>query len=58
MGKKRKPQNNFTTMRVSKDFVDKVTNNRIAESAEDTLRRLLGWEPLKKKIPEALDNTP
>jgi hypothetical protein len=56
MGKRRKPENSFTTVRVSKDFVDKVSNLKVTESFEDTLRRLLSWEPLKKKPTEVSDS--
>lgn len=50
MGKKRKPENTYTTIRLSKDFVDMVSKNRIKESVEDTLRRLLGWKLEKKSL--------
>jgi hypothetical protein len=56
MGKKRKPENDFTTVRVSKEFVDRVSNLRITESFEDALRRLLSWEPLKKKPSEVSES--
>jgi hypothetical protein len=56
LGKKRKAENNYTTVRVSKDFVDKVAKLRITESFEDTLRRILNWEPLKKQSSEVSDS--
>lgn len=35
----------YTTMRVSKDFVDRLRNNQTDPTYEATLRRLLGWSP-------------
>jgi len=38
----------FTTLRVSKEFVGRLKKEQIDPTHEDTLRRLLGWE--KKDI--------
>lgn len=34
---------NFTTLRVSREFLDRVKDEQIDSTLEDTLRRLLGW---------------
>jgi len=36
-------QEEFTTIRVSKEFVDRIKNEQIDPTYEATLRRLLGW---------------
>jgi len=40
-------QDEFTTMRVSKEFVDRIKNEQADSTLEDTLRRLLGWSDNK-----------
>jgi len=42
-------QDNFTTIRVSKEFVDRIKNEQIDSTLEDTLRRKLGWVRENKK---------
>lgn len=37
-------QEDFTTMRVSREFVNRLKDVQIDSTYEDTLRRLLGWE--------------
>jgi len=37
-------QDEFTTMRVSKEFVIRLKDAQIDSTYEDTLRRLLGWQ--------------
>lgn len=35
----------FTTLRVSRKFIDRVKQEQIDATLEDTIRRLLGWPP-------------
>jgi len=42
-------QDEFTTMRVSKEFVDRIKNEQADSTLEDTLRRLLGWNVVSKE---------
>jgi len=42
-------QQEFTTIRVSKEFVDRIKDEQIDPTYEATLRRLLGWEKEDKK---------
>lgn len=34
---------NYTTLRVSKDFIDRIKETQIDTTYEATLRKLLGW---------------
>ena len=36
-------QDDFTTLRVTKEFVSRLKDEQIDSTYEDTLRRLLGW---------------
>jgi len=42
-------QDDFTTMRVSKEFIDRLKEEQIDSTYEDTLRRMLGWETVDKE---------
>jgi len=43
------PQEDFTTLRVSKEFVNRLKDEQTDPTYEDTLRRLLGWHVEDKK---------
>lgn len=40
---------NFTTLRVSRDFVTRLQKEQKDPTHEAVLRRLLGWEPLEEE---------
>jgi len=52
MGRKKNDDDPYTTVRVTKDFVKRIETNKVTENLEDTLRRLLGWEPRSKEEKE------